>query len=722
MSVKLEWEIEDSETLLLDDGLQTETRSKVRRRWWRFFALLTLATIVGLGYLGFKIRQKHKEIENELRAVVEVELSAFVNGDRDLFLNQQDPDDEPWQRFQGEVFDNYHRQTQNAPWEQAPPAFEYTGQIPLVRVEGDTGWALVEVARGDLERRELWFYRQTSSAGWRRARLDEDWLGEEREISTPHLHFSYLSRDEAIVTALADEMEEWYQVLALLLNAAPSPNPELSIGFSYRRPTVSDALKLEWDRRRPRTLSAPSPHQSYLSTDESPTPELRQQMAAYLVEALMASQAKLQRPRGDLSVEAGALHDELRDWAVVRLARASSASDEWQSIPTPSINALVAREGEHVVPQLVTSLRGAETLDQVLATAGLDPPDEATRFAFLLMAAERAFYRHDINGYRALVNPQAWRQLYASQARWQSENSPPGDLWSAPSSLQIKSVVLNGETAWVEAESARFDGAVYRQAHFFRQVNGRWLLTAPDPAYLGQRRTARTENLVLGYFEPDALWFESSIPTELQALFSQAAADLGISTEGLVFTVTTELEPGIDGWFVEDANLLRLTSPSITGWPINRLDDPLLQMAFPLIGGLFQKALDDVPEDNSSYSLVLIGAFLWELDRLFPDRLDWDTLLLGANSKQVTALSLNDLWTEANSEPSEGAFERHLIGYRTLLEYLAETYGPQVVPQLLDNVLRTDDLDEWLRLSTGHGLDEIEPAWQEWVVATYAKQ
>lgn len=59
---------------------------------------------------------------------------------------------------------------------------------------------------------------------------------------------------------------------------------------------------------------------------------------------------------------------------------------------------------------------------------------------------------------------------------------------------------------------------------------------------------------------------------------------------------------------------------------------------------------------------------------------------------------------------------RDWAGYRSLLDYLVATYGPQVVPALLDNVARTGDLDHWLRLSTGHGLDEIEPAWRAWLL------
>jgi hypothetical protein len=50
-----------------------------------------------------------------------------------------------------------------------------------------------------------------------------------------------------------------------------------------------------------------------------------------------------------------------------------------------------------------------------------------------------------------------------------------------------------------------------------------------------------------------------------------------------------------------------------------------------------------------------------------------------------------------------------------LLAYLVETYGPEVIPALLDNLPQADDLDQLLHQSTGAGPQEIEPAWQAWV-------
>jgi hypothetical protein len=89
------------------------------------------------------------------------------------------------------------------------------------------------------------------------------------------------------------------------------------------------------------------------------------------------------------------------------------------------------------------------------------------------------------------------------------------------------------------------------------------------------------------------------------------------------------------------------------------------------------------------------------------------------DARAASALSLADLWESTTLEADQERGEQIWSGYRLLLDYLVATHGPQVVPALLDNVARTDDLDRWLRLSTGHGLDEIEPAWRAWLLESY---
>lgn len=714
MSVELDWEIEDVETPLLDTAPEVERHFGGCRRRLSLLALAALVLIGGLGFLWFRVQQKEKESESELRAAVELELAALIDGDRDLFLNRQDPDDRRWRRVQESVFDNYHSVAGRSPWEERPQVLRYTGQVPAVRMQGDEAWAQVEIERGDRAWRELWFYQWTQDAGWRHVPFDENWLGEEQALVTTHLRLSFPMRDEAIVSALARKMEAWYDVIAPLYGVRPTSATVLTVEFAYRS-SRSTTPQPFWVRGSS-TIEAPSPHQGALSGDASPNATLQRQMAGYLAEALIAHQTGL-HPTADLEPEVKALRGELQEWATARIAENVPDQTEWTTLPTPLLDALVARDGVQVNAELIGSLSRARSLEQALAAAGVDPPDPLVRLAFHVAAVNRAVHELDRSSFNDLLDPQAdvaWRRNQLNELEWRQRTAQSGEVWPAPAALQVESVVFNGPIAWVEAEMTTSDGAIYRRTYFFRQVDGQWLLTAPDPAYFGERRVTRTENLVFEYFEREAEWFEEEIPTKLQSVLSQAAADLGLPTAGFVITFETEIESGIEGPGP-------FASPTIAGWRVDRLDDRIPQMALLLLGRLLENSVQISADENLRYRMAYVGAFVWELERLFPEQIDWEAWV-GVDIKQVPALTLADLWAERAFDSDEGDLQQLFSIYRALFEFLAETYGLEVVPSLLDNLPQTDSLDEWLLLSTGHGLDEVEPAWQAWVSATYGEQ
>jgi len=141
MPIQLDWEIKDDETPLPDPLSETATRAGGCRRRLRLLALFLLIVVSGLAFLGLKIRQKHKQIEDELRALVEPELSALIDGDHDLFLGRQAPDAWRWRRAQEQLFDRYHRQFGDSLWGETPPAVRYTGQVPRLQVREDQIWS-----------------------------------------------------------------------------------------------------------------------------------------------------------------------------------------------------------------------------------------------------------------------------------------------------------------------------------------------------------------------------------------------------------------------------------------------------------------------------------------------------------------------------------------------------------------------------------------------------
>ena len=709
MPARLDWEIDDLEAPL-PEGDQDPPPGPFRR-WGVVAALLIAALAIGAGILA-QVRQKQTEIEGELRAVIEVELTALENGDRDLFLDRQDSKDRRWLRAQEETFDRYHRQIGTAPWEDRSQHVAYTGRISNVRVKVDNGWALVEAARGESTWLELWSFHWSPLDGWYHVRFDPEWLGAERTIITQHMQFIFPEGDTDIVQILAREMEDWYDTLSVL-TGTPVKHEPLNIEFTFRDPALGITPRVQWARDS-LTLVSPSPHQGHLSEDDSPSLSLRRQMASLLAEALISQQTGV-HPNLDLGPTVNALRDAFRDRAVSQLVRKYPGEAEWHISPTPFIDGLITEHGDQVMRQLITNLDHPQTLAQVLTAAGYELPNPEQRVIFHLAAVSRAFHDLDESSYRDLLDPRtdrAWRGFYTNQLVRRRDIAPIDQSWPPPLALYIKSVEFRDDMAWAEIETIQHDGKTIHQTQFFRQANDLWLLTAPDPDYFAKEHTTRTNNLIFTYFEPESIWFESGLPLALQDKLDQAAADLGVSTDGLTITVETTTTLGLEGW-VSGRNPIPLTSPTITGWAINDSDSNLMPVAVPVLSLILQTLIQEEAQQDGRFLAVHVAAFIWELERLFPENvalLTW----LGINVRETPIASLSDLWL-AGSEDSGRDLSQTLISYRALLDFLSETYGLHVVPPLLENISDTDDLDTWLRLSIGHPLAEVEPLWETWV-------
>ncbi len=128
------------------------------------------------------------------------------------------------------------------------------------------------------------------------------------------------------------------------------------------------------------------------------------------------------------------------------------------------------------------------------------------------------------------------------------------------------------------------------------------------------------------------------------------------------------------------------------------------------------KSLDSL--NSTPQNMIMSEIAWWELRRLFPARSETPARL-SVNVSEVLDLTLDDLWADVTATAYSQKWDLMWAANRTLIEYLAETYGPDVIPTLLDNLAQAGDIDQWLRASTGQGTDEIEPAWRSWVWATY---
>ena len=419
-------------------------------------------------------------------------------------------------------------------------------------------------------------------------------------------------------------------------------------------------------------------------------------------------------PQAPLPAEVGALRQALRDWAVTRWARANPMAETltgWVIPSTPLLDTLVARRGVAVIPELVKALPVAQTLDQAIAMAGIDPPDARAHFAFLLNAEVWARGRANRTDYEALTDPGAdpgWREYYINQ--WSPSADEP--VPTTPR-IQVKSVVFDEDIAWVETQVQQDNvGIPYRPVYFFRHVQDRWLLTSPDLDYFGQPRTAQTENLILHYYERDQAWYETATLEALQNILDRAADDFGLDKQALVLTLEITPQPGLDGWQASwEPDKIYFTSPSILGWLPNNTDAPIYQMSGALIKVLVQYKAGYAPDTPSFRPLLQQAIAQWETKRLLPTY----TNPAASLTKRVVNLSLQDLGREPENQNLASA------GYYALVEYLIASYGRDIVPALLEHMGPAPTLENWLYLVTGQEIKEIAPNWQRWVSTHYSQ-
>ncbi len=705
MPAKLDWRIEDEDFSPTDD-LPPPQRRSGWARWGGLALFLVLALGLGLGTLWGYVRREQRKVEQALREVVELELAALRQGDRELFLSFQAPSGSSWREAQAELFDAYQAwlevQSQPrywvTPWKNAPPA--YTGDVGRVSVSGKEGWAQVGVECPKAEGLcwQTWPYRWLGGV-WRHVPIDRAWMGEAQEFDTAHLHLVYAERDEAAAQALAAEMEAWYARLAPLYGLDPSAPtaPQVRLEFGRLSNHLTDAFYFGCSR--PYQISGPALEQVLWTQDGALNHETRRQLATCLAQALIADGAGLTR-RGyeNLPVEMWALSQELRDWAlgVLDIPLAPGAPG------TPLLEALVAQHGRQAVGRLAEGLDRWGTLDQALAASQLPLADSTRVFAFLI-EARRRLELGDNTPSRLALND------FLVEARTVFFSSSQG--------LTIQSVSFRGDLAWVEVESlepaVRWPGLSdereqapdpddlvrARRTLFFRRADERWLYTRPDPAYFGARQEERSANLVLGYPARDARWYQG-LTDALQPVLEQAAADLGIEPGGLVLTVEVGIPP-VDYNIVAEhqgQTVYRL-SPHLRGW--NETQPSRRWLAFDYSGPLLDLLM-------ASKVGIRLGSPLrslydavgeWELAQLFPEET--------ARSRQLQ-MPLRD--------PERFDEFEFQSDYYSLVAYLVEAYGPETLPRMLASLDDSDDLDGWLRLVTGgDGVAEVEPAWQAWV-------
>lgn len=253
MGIQLDWQVESerSRQKATEDPSAKHERRRQRRRLLVF--MIIVASLLGGVILAvqWRINQVDQRTEADLRATVDVELTALRIGNRSNFINVQRSASEDWMNGQHALFDEYQSFKQNG----------WLGEAEILDIEVDhnqpRGRVLVEQVINDVPYRMVWFYWRYNDIegdqnGWRHVPPDIEFWGDEQTIEKNNLQVTYYDLDEDVAKAVAPLAEKWWN--ASCDKVLCEDTPELTIAIvpeSLAGPT--------WDAYDDLTLKIPSP-------------------------------------------------------------------------------------------------------------------------------------------------------------------------------------------------------------------------------------------------------------------------------------------------------------------------------------------------------------------------------------------------------------------------------------------------------------------------------
>lgn len=243
-----------------------------RRRWRALILTALIFGAVALAALWLIQEQWRRQLEGELRSTILLEAQALARGDREIFLELQDPQDEKWRRAQSELL-NQARQV-NIPADSV--------EITALGVEGDWAWAEVRALRpvagsfrGSTAEEatlieQVQFYRRIDDR-WMRVAPSADFLaywGATATLDAPYLQVEFPEVERPQVEVWLADLEPYAQEVCLDLGCPPEMkltivlSPLLSLDDSLQQ-IDPDTLK----------LSLPAPHVTGIRQDPSHSEE-----------------------------------------------------------------------------------------------------------------------------------------------------------------------------------------------------------------------------------------------------------------------------------------------------------------------------------------------------------------------------------------------------------------------------------------------------------------
>ncbi|MFQ5857748.1 MAG: hypothetical protein ACE5LU_19250 [Anaerolineae bacterium] len=303
-----------------------------------------------------------------------------------------------------------------------------------------------------------------------------------------------------------------------------------------------------------------------------------------------------------------------------------------------------------------------------------------------------------------------------------------GDDARAPV-VQIEKVELQGDLALIEVlvtePGVPWTSTPYRETRFYRQVEGRWLRTAPQSDFWGVERTLETDHFRFEFHQRDAEAVKA-VAADADTLYSKLRQDVGLGPPPADEKLTIEIIPRtnvVDWRFAGDK--LTVSSPALLPVPEGLPDAARLtqSITYPLTRRVVGEALEDV-EINTEWRPVVEGARHW---------LSWDRSSLPSGWRyhaeeplrkqleQGTSLRLADLTHSKSERWDRSGRWTQLIAAETMVAYAMDTYGPEMLRALVRGLGEHETWDTLIPAVFDVSARDFEAGWQAYLVARYER-
>lgn len=731
MGVEFNWQV-DLEKEWQEPAPPAPPRRHIPR--WVMAAVLAILLLgIGLatGRIWWAVRQGQEQLKHDLASVANLEARALRDRDRATYLWLQDQQDTTWYARQKARLPTWGGETVPEPGQAGDLAVLDAALAP----GGEQAWAEVAWELEDGVYRRAQFYRLVDGR-WVRTSPDGEYFGPQEVYRTEHFAFKYYDRDRSTINWLAGQLEAWHAQVCADLDC--NDGPPISV-------LVTPQGESSATYRPPQGLTLRSPRLRGVRADGALLLDERAELASMLAYLLVV------RAGGDLDpARQPYLLLEFVNWEVRRLGLADEETPRtpvldfaMQAYGLERVRALLAAMGQTPSEQealrlaLGISLRDVEGVfdSHLAARLGFERQMLEWGEAELVGPTSAPLARGLFDGLLADVEG-AWRsEMVAAFSGWRPDYHPlvsPSTKPRVERWARLDDTSVWAEVAYADADGASSEVGPLRRIEFFRQVDGAWRHTRPNPLFLGEETILHSQHFRLVCHRREVDWMASEL-LRLEAFYQKiaqtAAVDLAPEERLTIHIVASATWSSL--WLYPDVTEWSIPSPYFIGWHaeqgqgylVNWLAPSLLaRLAFSAAG--MEHPAGVFPSTRQLWMVSLLSA--------------WGQAILGPDAPQVVSwappVDLDFLATQPKSLDSLSALGRATFGSEpasyawaaddwdllyqqvfSVMHYIGEAYGREALLSLLQSLPEAESLESWLGLVLNVDLKTLEAGWGTWL-------